>query len=187
MSSAAHKLASSMQIRVALHVSNPWRRRALSKMLADAGYLVTDTEDAAGVVLADGDCLSSEMRPTVVLGAGTRNAQGLLPANADLDQIDAALRAVAAGLIVRSPVVDDEGFDQLQDSDMQALLTPRELEVLSVLIEGLTNKAIARRLNISLHTVKFHVESVFRKLDVRTRAEAVAKALDSRHWETIKL
>jgi len=176
-----------MQIRVALHVSNPWRRRALSKMLADAGYLVTDTEDAADVVLADGDCLSIGMRPTVVLGTGTRNAQGLLPANADLDQIDATLRAVAAGLIVRSPVADDEGFDQLQDSEVQALLTPRELEVLAVLIEGLTNKAIARRLNISLHTVKFHVESVFRKLDVRTRAEAVAKALDSRHLETIKL
>jgi len=67
------------------------------------------------------------------------------------------------------------------------LLTPRELEVLNVLIEGLTNKAIARRLNISLHTVKFHVESVFRKLDVRTRTEAVAKALDSRHLETINL
>jgi DNA-binding NarL/FixJ family response regulator len=187
MSSAAHKLASSVQIRVALHVSNPWRRRALSKMLADAGYLVTDTEDAANVVLADGDCPSSELRPTVALGIVTRDAQGLLPANAGLDQIDAALRAVAAGLIVRSPVAHDAGFDQLQDSDVQALLTPRELEVLSVLIEGLTNKAIARRLNISLHTVKFHVESVFRKLDVRTRAEAVAKALDSRHLETIKL
>ena len=187
MSSAAHKLASSTQIRVALHASNPWRRRALSKMLTAAGYLITETEDAAHVALADGECPSSELRPTVVLGTGGREAQGLLPANADLGQIDAALRAVVAGLIVRSPVANEEGFDQLPENEVQALLTPRELEVLNVLIEGLTNKAIARRLNISLHTVKFHVESVFRKLDVRTRTEAVAKALDSRHLETIKL
>ena len=47
-----------------------------------------------------------------------------------------------------------------------------ELEVLAALAEGLTNKAIARRLNISLHTVKFHVESLFRKLGARTRTEA---------------
>ena len=46
---------------------------------------------------------------------------------------------------------------------------------------------IAYRLGISEHTVKFHVESVFRKLDVRTRAEAVAKALDSKHFRMIKL
>ena len=43
---------------------------------------------------------------------------------------------------------------------------------------GFTNKTIARQLDISLHTVKFHVESVFKKLGVRTRAEAVAKALE---------
>jgi DNA-binding CsgD family transcriptional regulator len=51
----------------------------------------------------------------------------------------------------------------------------------------MTNKAIARRLNISLHTVKFHVESVFRKLGARTRTEAVAKASERRRYETITL
>jgi DNA-binding NarL/FixJ family response regulator len=176
-----------MQIRVAVQGANPLRRRALRKILVDAGHVVSEAADAADVVLADGDCPSVERKPTIVLGAGDPEAMGLLPANADANQIDAALRAVAAGLIVRSPVSIDAGFGQLQESDVQALLTPRELEVLGVLIEGLTNKAIARRLNISLHTVKFHVESVFRKLVVRTRAEAVAKALDSRHLETIKL
>ena len=66
-------------------------------------------------------------------------------------------------------------------------LTPRELEVLAALAEGMTNKAIARRLNISLHTVKFHVESLFRKLGARTRTEAVAKASERRRYETITL
>lgn len=61
-----------------------------------------------------------------------------------------------------------------------ALVTPRELEVLGAIGEGLTNKAIARKLGISLHTVKFHVESLFRKLGARTRTEALAKAAERR-------
>jgi len=73
----------------------------------------------------------------------------------------------------------------MRDTDAHALLTPRELEVLAALAEGMTNKAIARRLDISLHTVKFHVESVFRKLGARTRTEAVAKASERRRHETI--
>src|ERR1700730_12063368 len=75
----------------------------------------------------------------------------------------------------------------MRETDGHALLTPRELEVLAALAEGMTNKAIARRLNISLHTVKFHVESVFRKLGARTRTEAVAKASERRRFETITL
>ena len=67
------------------------------------------------------------------------------------------------------------------------LLTPRELEVLTAIGAGLGNKAIARELGISLHTVKFHIESVFRKLGARTRAEAVAKALERRTGETVEL
>lgn len=67
------------------------------------------------------------------------------------------------------------------------MLTPREAEILSAISAGLSNKAIARRLAISQHTVKFHVESLFRKLHVRTRAEAVAKGIERRRDETIEL
>ena len=66
------------------------------------------------------------------------------------------------------------------EPEPQALLTPREVEVLSAIGEGLTNKSIARRLDISLHTVKFHVESIFRKLGARTRTEALARAAERR-------
>jgi DNA-binding CsgD family transcriptional regulator len=59
-------------------------------------------------------------------------------------------------------------------------LTPRETEVLALISDGLSNKEIARRLEISLHTVKFHIESLLRKLGARTRAEAVAKSLARR-------
>jgi DNA-binding CsgD family transcriptional regulator len=55
-------------------------------------------------------------------------------------------------------------------------LTPRELDVLALLAEGASNKAIARRLAISVHTVKFHVASLFDKLDADGRTEAVAQA-----------
>jgi len=82
-------------------------------------------------------------------------------------------------LIVRAPDAIDAGFGAMRETDRHALLTPREIEVLAALAEGMTNKAIARRLNISLHTVKFHVESVFRKLGARTRTEAVAKASET--------
>ncbi len=72
------------------------------------------------------------------------------------------------------------GFAAMNETEFRALLTPREIEVLSAVAEGLTNKSIARRLDISLHTVKFHIESLFRKLGVRTRTEAVAKASERR-------
>ena len=70
------------------------------------------------------------------------------------------------------------GFTAVVEPD--ALLTPRELEVLGAIGEGLTNKAIARKLGISLHTVKFHIESLFRKLGARTRTEALARAAERR-------
>lgn len=112
---------------------------------------------------------------------------GVLSADADANQIDAAIRAVAAGLVVRPPGARENGFGAMRETLGHALLTPRELEVLAALAEGMTNKAIARRLDISLHTVKFHVESLFRKLGARTRTEAVAKASERRRYETITL
>ena len=80
-------------------------------------------------------------------------------------------------------VMHDAGaaaFVPLAEADLGTLLTPREMEVLGAIGEGLTNKAIARRLGISLHTVKFHIESVFRKLGARTRTEALARAAERR-------
>jgi DNA-binding CsgD family transcriptional regulator len=56
-------------------------------------------------------------------------------------------------------------------------LTPREIEVLAAIGDGLSNKEVARRLGISPHTVKFHVKALFEKLDVTSRAEAVHKGL----------
>ena len=61
------------------------------------------------------------------------------------------------------------------------------LNLLAAIGDGLGNKAIARKLDISLHTVKFHIESLFRKLGARSRAEAVAKGLARRKKEIINV
>lgn len=184
---AVLKVSADARLRVALSAPDSLRHQALSDVLVEAGYIVVDIEDPADIILADGDCAAGDNRPMVRLGDGDRPASGLLPRHAKPHQIDAALRAVAAGLIVRSPAASEPGFGQLDEGDAQELLTPRELEVLSAIMDGLTNKLIARQLDISLHTVKFHVESVFRKLEVGTRAEAVAKALEANHFKMIKL
>jgi DNA-binding CsgD family transcriptional regulator len=56
-------------------------------------------------------------------------------------------------------------------------LSPRETEVLTVASEGLTNEQIAVRLNVTAHAVKFHLSSVYRKLGVQNRTEAVVEFL----------
>src|SRR5581483_5657380 len=95
------------------------------------------------------------------------------PQEATPEQIEAAIRAVAVRLVVRARA-DDAGFGPAP-ANSGVLLTPRELEVLTAIGDGFSNKEIARKLAISLHTVKFHVEAIFRKLGTRSRAEAVSR------------
>jgi DNA-binding CsgD family transcriptional regulator len=189
MSQAARQPAPGERLRVAVHAVDSPRRVALGRVVAEAGHIVVGIGDVADVVLADGDGPPGETRPVVTLGGADDDLAGVLPRVADASQIDAAIRAVAAGLIVRLPGAREReaGFGAMRETEAHALLTPRELDVLAALAEGMTNKAIARRLDISLHTVKFHVESLFRKLGARTRTEAVAKASERRRRETITL
>jgi len=187
MSNLATRPALMERLRVAVHATDSPRRAALGKVVAEAGHFVVGVQDAADVVLVDGDSPPGETRPVVTLGGADDDLPGVLSADADASQIDAAIRAVAAGLVVRLPGAREGGFGAMRETLGHALLTPRELEVLAALAEGMTNKAIARRLDISLHTVKFHVESLFRKLGARTRTEAVAKASERRRHETITL
>jgi len=187
MSDATTQLVAPRRLRVAIYAADPLRRAALRRLIANADHDVADSTEAADVLLCDGDCRSTEARPFVALGGTDTGQAGLLASDADANQIDAALRAVAAGLIVRSPGAEETGFAAMKETDLQMLLTPREIEVLSAIGEGMTNKLIARRLNISLHTVKFHIESLFRKLGVRTRTQALAKASERRCIETVEL
>jgi DNA-binding CsgD family transcriptional regulator len=168
-------------LRVRLHATDPVRRRGLAAMLEAAGH--TPTEETPDVVLCDlapETTLPREVEaPVLVLAArpprGIQPA-GLLAQDVTAAQLDLALRSVAAGLLVRSPGLETqpEGFTVAEDTPP---LTPREAEILALVGRGLSNKSIARRLGISFHTVKFHLEAMFAKLDATSRAEAVAKGL----------
>ena len=175
------------RLRVAVSASGAERMAALTKLLQSLGHEVIDGDEHPDVVLADQHRPQQAGSPAVVLGGADAEAEGLLPESAGLEEIDAALRAVAQGLIVRSSRARFPGFSAVQETEARTLLTPREAQILDAIADGLTNKAIARRLGISLHTVKFHLESVFRKLEARTRTEAVAKALERRREDTINL
>ena len=77
------------------------------------------------------------------------------------------------------------GFDDGHEDILPAEdLTPRELQVLQLMAEGLPNRAIAQRLRISDHTVKFHVMTILGKLGAHTRTEAVMRAV---RWGLIAL
>ncbi len=146
----------------------------LDRRLAGPDIVVVPHPDLADVVLAGPDGWPGE-QPVVSLGGSERHA-GRLSRDASPGQVAAAVQAVAAGLIVRMPDAAP-GFAPMEDPVSADLLTPRELDVLRAMGEGGSNKVIARQLGISLHTVKFHVEALFRKLDAHSRAEAVAKGL----------
>jgi DNA-binding CsgD family transcriptional regulator len=85
----------------------------------------------------------------------------------------AATRAVQRGNEELALGLEDDG---VRIAPVDVSLTPRELEVLALLAEGASNKTIARRLVISVHTAKFHVASVIDKLDAIGRTDAVAHA-----------
>ena len=103
--------------------------------------------------------------------------RAMLSRQSDEEQLAAALAAVASGLAVFSPSLVESLQSPARPSGATASdLTPRESEVLALLAEGLTNKAIAQRLTISEHTVKFHVNAILGKLDAQSRTDAVVRA-----------
>ena len=111
-----------------------------------------------------------------VLGSGLR---AILPRYATPEEIIAAIQAAATGLVALHPEVFDSMLSRIRPGQQSELdpsgqiLTPREIEVLRMIAEGLGNKEIASKLSISDHTVKFHISSIFAKLGASNRAEAV--------------
>lgn len=114
------------------------------------------------------------------LGSGVR---GVLPRSASGAEIAAAVEAAAAGLVVLHPELAGDLVPERPEAARSVVgaadrdLTPREIEVLAMLAEGASNKEIAWRLGISEHTVKFHIGSIFTKLDVSSRTEAVTAGI----------
>ncbi|MCP4358926.1 MAG: response regulator transcription factor [Chloroflexi bacterium] len=106
--------------------------------------------------------------------------QGLLYRDTVVTSLIVSARAAVQGLVTLDPHLADLLLptpEELLTADTTVdPLTNRENEVLQLVAEGLTNKAIARQLHISDHTVKFHVNAIMTKLNAQSRTEAVVRA-----------
>ncbi len=106
-------------------------------------------------------------------------AWGLLPLNASEIELEAALRAIEQGLWVGAPALlggllrEADSLNAADSAPLPDPLTGREIEVLQMIAQGLANKQIGLALGISEHTVKFHLSSLYAKLGVASRTEAV--------------
>jgi DNA-binding CsgD family transcriptional regulator len=187
-------------IRVALYIAD----RALRADIADACEdAELDVAEEGDVVLADRPIDTAV--PVIALVSGeTRstwpaNVRAVVPADVDATMLAAIITVVAAGYALGSgkdierpsypspsPACGGalgRGAEEAREGEadpadeLASTLTPREREVLALLIEGASNKEIARALALSVHTVKFHIAALTEKLGARGRVEAVAIAI----------
>ncbi len=102
---------------------------------------------------------------------------GLVSREADVDRLAAALRAASEGWVLLDPAFAPQIAPGAAPAEaLVEPLTERERDVLQLLAEGLSNRAIGHRLGISEHTVKFHVNAILGKLDAQSRTEAAIRA-----------
>jgi DNA-binding NarL/FixJ family response regulator len=141
-------------------------------VLSSADLLADLNEDAPAVLLLTND-------PDDVTRLAGFAVWGILPVEASPEELSATVHALAEGLLAGSPALINSLLEQktvvsMEDAEMVVdLLTEREHQVLQLIAEGLANKQISAALNISENTVKFHVSSLYAKLGVTSRTEAV--------------
>jgi DNA-binding CsgD family transcriptional regulator len=164
-----------------------------------AGELHDD--DAVDVVILDKTAIGHvppEVAPGVLLASGPVESgdrfAAILPPGTEPTLIAAAARLAAAGYHIvagaraagtgrmRAPDAldgdqDPGAGDGAESGPSSIHLSPREAEVLALLAEGAPNKVIARRLDISVHTAKFHVAAILVKLGAANRTDAIATAM----------
>jgi DNA-binding NarL/FixJ family response regulator len=179
-------------IRVLIDVPSPAMRAGLRALLSsDDEITIVDKTNEADVMITSAssdsfldDELDAPSSASILFLSNNpldaremRRSQliwGILPLDSSATELCAAIHALFQGLIVgeRSLL-----FKLDEETIANSPLTERETEVLNLLSKGLANKQIASALNISEHTVKFHVSSIYQKLDVTNRTEAVRAGL----------
>ena len=124
--------------------------------------------------------INDDLQAVQALRALPLPAWGLLSSEASSEELITALHAIYQGLIV-APLIRLESLwienPANQADELVEQLTPRETEILELLAQGLANKQIALYLEISEHTVKFHISSIYAKLSATNRMEAVRMGL----------
>ena len=181
--------------------ADPLARAGLASLLArQAGLTVIEAspEDDVAALADDLDALvwdgESELEPpdfyafsppvlvlvseaTGVSGLLAAGASGVVERSSSGERLAAALRALILGMVVLEPMAAAPLATSAEA--LPEALTPREEEVLALVAEGLANKAIAKRLEVSEHTVKFHLSALLGKFGVSTRTELVVKAIQA--------
>ncbi|MCX8572918.1 MULTISPECIES: helix-turn-helix transcriptional regulator [Hyphomicrobiales] len=175
------------------------------RLSEDYGLVPVTAVDLAGgdrvdVAIVDDETESGALTrgvARIVLASRTTHrpaaVAAVLPRDAGTALIAAAVRLAAAGYVVDDAPSDldgrggrlgstdgrpDGGLLAGGEPDHEAIrLSPREMEVLALLAEGASNKVIARHLDISVHTAKFHVAAILVKLDAANRTDAIATAM----------
>jgi DNA-binding NarL/FixJ family response regulator len=110
--------------------------------------------------------------------ARNAGASGVVSRGGSPEALAAAVHAAASGFVVLDPLLDPDWQPEATlEEDLVEPLTPREIEVLALIAEGLSNKGIAARLGIRESTVKDHVNALMGKLQAQSRTEAVILAL----------
>lgn len=176
---------------VRIAVQSAMLAAGLSAWLASVGFALTEDADVlviddswlpdpealadAPAVVALGSDAWATLLPELVSGG-----YAALSADASPSEVLAGILGAAAGLAVLppelvSPLPLSEEDEELPLSDVT--LTPREKDVLAQLAEGLSNKRAAKELGVSESTIKFHVQAIYSKLGVQSRAGAVTRGI----------
>jgi DNA-binding NarL/FixJ family response regulator len=184
-------------VAVELAIDDPELAERLRTMILERPdlRLIDEVEETApDVRITDGPTPGAADIAVVIItdrsgarGALQAGAVAVLSHRTDGEGLHAAIRAAAAGLTTlageyRDLLVEDRdaaaGLEgEMEEEPAHVDLTPRELQVLQLLAQGASNKTIARRLEITPHTAKFHVASIVAKLAATGRTDAVAKAM----------
>jgi DNA-binding CsgD family transcriptional regulator len=190
--------AASRRLVVLIALGDVARAERLAATLAASDDVLPVVAGAADVAIVDdrsGDAVPASTPRVLLSGraggerAPTSGVMAVLPAGADDLLIAAAARLAASGYRISGDdrgarhedfhAGDGEPFEDevLDEHAARPALSPREAEVLALLAEGAPNKVIARRLNISVHTAKFHVAAILIKLGAANRTDAIAIAM----------
>ena len=176
------------RISVCIAISDPMLALRMNGLLSgDVGLDVAlglDDRRDPDVFLADH--VGAQPGPSIIIDDSAQSpdawdvdVRAVLPPSVDAELLRAAIRIVAAGFVISDEL---RGFSEATArldrppgaDEGEIALTSREGEVLGLLAHGASNKSIARALDISVHTAKFHVASVLAKLGARNRSDAVA-------------
>jgi len=140
------------------------------ELLEETALAVSEDGTQSLLLLSEDESEASRLRALSLRG------WGVAAPDSPAEELGAAVAAVAHGLTVLPKTLAERLLDEpAAVEELSDPLTSRESEVLDLLGHGLSNKMIARELHISEHTVKFHISSLYTKLAVSNRAEAVSQ------------